>query len=202
MMIVRNALVFFASLILFGGTTTALAGLVRTADDRTSGNQQAYAGTILADDLINQGSLSFVNATQQSYNPFGNSEPANTVLNDGANGPDTNGGTNLGSAFDPDGDFQVTYTLNLASSPLGYDLTRIRSYAAHVDNRTGQNYDVQVALLSGGVTNFVSLGNFTGTNAGGSNQASRVTLENDFNPGANPASSPFSGRGVPPSPRT
>lgn len=73
----------------------------------------------------------------RSYRPFANSEPANAILNEGANGPNTDSATNLGSAFDGDGVFTVTYNLDLTTATLGYDLTRIRSYAANIDNRTG-----------------------------------------------------------------
>jgi len=162
---------------------SAHAALIRTANDSAFFNQQAYAGTILANDLIGQGTTTLLNAVQANYAPYADSEPANTILNDGSNGADTNPSTNIGSAFDSDGIFTVTYNLNLTIATLGYDLTRIRSYAAHFDNRTGQNYSVLVDYVNDGLGNFVSLGSFIGTNAGGVHQASRVTLENDVSPG-------------------
>jgi hypothetical protein len=163
--------------------TAQAATLVRTGNDTQSNNQQAFAGSILANDLINAGSKSLLSVTQTGYTAFGNSSQASTVLNDGMNGANTNGFDSSGGAFDSDGTFSLVYKFDLSTARNGYDLTRISSFAAHEDNRTGQNYTVFVSYVTTGVDNFVNLGSFIGSNAGGLNQASRLTLENDVNSG-------------------
>ncbi len=165
----------------------AEATLIATANTTTNGNQQAFAASILNNDLINQGASSLFSVSVSGYIPYDDAQqPAfpDFVLNDGLNGGNTDFGTSLGSAFESeanDGTYTVTYFLNLSTSASGYDLTRIRSYAAHLDNRTGQDYDVLISTVGDG--SFTSLGNFIGANAGGTDQASRLTLENDLNPG-------------------
>jgi hypothetical protein len=173
-----------AALALFAGS--AQATLVKIADDHTNGNQLAYAATVLNNDLINQGTATLLRAVQTNYSAYPfyqHADAADTVLNNGSIGSNTTWATSATSAFDLDGVFTITYQLNLATATRGYDLTRIRSYAAHEDNRTGQHYSVLVDYVDDGLGNFVSLGSFIGTNAGGSNQASRMTLANDTAPG-------------------
>jgi len=162
-------------------STNALAALVITAAD-LGATQTAFAGDVLANDLINDGQSTLASVGVVGYNSSGSSGEIGApdfVLSDGVHGGDLVG-SDPSAAFDGDDTFEVTYTLDVTTNTAGYDLTRILTYAAFANpSRTGQNYDVLVDFVGGGVS-FVSLGNFSIADG---NVASRLTLENDVNPG-------------------
>ncbi len=166
---------------------TSTGNLIKTSAVTGNGNQQQFAGTILANDLINIGSASLAAVAVTNYSPFtptGTASPGapGFVLNDGSNGISSNPTT--GAAFDLDGEFEVVYNFDLGANAAGFDLTRITTYSAHYDNRTAQNFEVFVDYAADGPGGFVSLGLFTGANAGGTHQASRIVLESGTNPGS------------------
>lgn len=126
--------------IVLASTSFARATLITVVDEKTSGDQQAYASKVSATDLINanQSTLAGVNVT--GYTPaldtdgWGNngsyaSTPASPdyILNNGSLGADT-GGTwwadkqyfTGNAAFDTtDISYSVTYFLNTVLNPHG-----------------------------------------------------------------------------------
>lgn len=164
-------------------TNSGYAGLVRTNYQGANNNQLAFAGNVSNTDLINQGTTTFLSSSQANYLAESGAGQPTVVLNNGGLGsPSTNLSFPDGT-LDGDGVYSITYNLNLATATSGYDLTTIRSFTAHIDNRTSQNYSVTVDFINDGLGNFVSLGNFTGANIGGTNQTSMMTLQNDIGSG-------------------
>ena len=173
----------FSLVLLIASASGVSAGLVRTGYQGANNNQSAFAGNVSSTDLINQGTTTFLSSSQANYNPIVGAGQPTTVLNDGGIGaPSTNLAFSDG-ALDGDGGFTVTYNLNLTTATAGYDLTTIRSFTAHLDNRTGQNYSVAVDFVNDGLGQFVNLGTFNGANIGGTNQTSMMTLQNDVGSG-------------------
>ena len=194
----RLSILFRSTCVLVLGLTAASvaqATLIVTSDDKTIGNQQAYASTVLNNDLINEGQATLSSVSVTGYSPFSDAASVDApdyILNNGAHGGDTQGqDTFAGKAAADfvDGAFTVTYGLNTVSNPLGYDLTSIQTYTAHYDARAGQQFEVLVDYASPG-ENWVSLGSFaSGTPSWASadiNQAHRMTLQNDVGAGATP----------------
>lgn len=188
----------FLSLAL-AAASVAQADLIVTADDSGSGNQLTYASTVLNNDLINSGQATLGSVSVTGYTPVvetnegGGSDTAASIgspdyiLNNGQLGTATGNpyfGAFAGSAaFSSVNPFTVTYYL--ANSAAGYDLTTIRTYTAHYDNRAGQNFQVLVDL-AGGTEDWVSLGSFFSHTPGGAEQAHRMTLENNTGAGVTP----------------
>lgn len=117
----------------------------------------AYSASIVADDLINQGSPTLASAAWDKV-PFFGSDP----VNDGDGHPPTSAaGTYLPATFGTAAKMPFTYTafLNTAASPLGYEIHRIRSFAGWNQNGASlanQKYELLVRKAGGSA--FESLG--------------------------------------------
>ena len=101
----RKSLALFSLQILFAGSLQA--AVIITGSDSGNGDQQQYAGTVLNNDLIENGSASLDSVVVTGYTAFTfpptpAEEPGapDYVLNDGSHGPDTDANTNGGSAFE------------------------------------------------------------------------------------------------------
>ena len=165
----------------FASASNVSAGLIQISY-QTSAAQTGFAGAVLNNDLVNQGSSSLLSVTESNYTPFRTISTPSAVLNDGSIGPDVSDLNKDGSAFDLDGTFSVTYNLNLANAALGYDLKTIQSFAAHPPSRAGQAYTVSVDFVGDGLGNFVSLGTFDAGGAAGAS-ATMLTLQNNVGSG-------------------
>ena len=169
-------------------------------DEKTSGNQLAYANKVSSTDLINaintaQPTLSRISVYGYTPYPFG---PASTVgapdyiLNNGAHGGSTivesdyTGNAAFDGSWGEFGQFIVTYYLNMeGQAAAGYNLKTIDIFTAHHDGRAGQQFEVFVDYVSPG-ENWVSLGKFASATPGGSEQAHHMQLANGIDPGVAP----------------
>ncbi|MBI4326691.1 MAG: immunoglobulin domain-containing protein, partial [Chloroflexi bacterium] len=171
-----------------------LKTLVPVLDEKSSGNQQAYASAVSATDLINNGQSTLSGVSVTGYTPFAEGDfaaadpgPPDFILNDGAHGGNTGNAQSMSgnAAFDLDGTFSVIYYLNTTLSPAGYNLTSIDTFTAHADNRASQKYTVLVSYVGGG-GNFVSLGTFESATPGGGQQAHHMQLADASGVGSAP----------------
>jgi hypothetical protein len=155
-----------------------------TVDEKTSGNQQAYAASVSSTDLINNGQTTVSSVTATDYTAFQDAQHPGApdyVLSDGSHGGDTTSVTNVGSAFTGTNQFTVIYNLNTALNPGGYSLTAIDIFTAHLDNRAGIGCSVYVSSVSSPST-FTLVGVVDSATPGGTNQAHHVKLAGSSHP--------------------
>ena len=176
--------------LLLGYMGVAQAVLVINSYQAADGDEQAYAGSVLATDLVNSGQSTLAGVNVTGYTPV--TTPAKSIdapdyiLSDGSNGGFTwlDPSMVTEGAFDVDGAFTVTYNLNTAVNTAGYDLKTIRTFTAHLDNRVSQFYTVAVKYVGDNV--FTDLLMVERPYSGGNFQAQVVTLENDIGAGTTP----------------
>ncbi len=116
------------------GNACVEAGIIITNEEHSgAGNSFPVSNT----DLL-QTSLGSV-ATTGSFGGFGGGTEA--VLHDGLHGP--SGAVGDGSNSAPSPGSQITFSLDLTASPLGYHLSEIDTIASWDTGRDGQQYSVQ-----------------------------------------------------------
>ena len=108
--------------------------------------------------LIGLGQPSFLSATGEKVsNPCGG--PNADALRNGTtrNGPGGDASADDGKTIRGYGEGDtVTFQLNTETNKLGYDLTKILTFAGHPDSRASQNYSISVSFVSA-PTQFVLL---------------------------------------------
>lgn len=163
--------------------------LVVTMDEKSSGNQLAYAAKVSSTDLVNrvntsQTTLDRVGVTGYRpylFGPAASITEPDFILNNGSHGnstilePDLSGNAAFDGDWGEKGDFAVTYYLNTQAAPAGYDLRAIDLFTAHTDNRAAQNVAVLVDAVTPGET-WLALGSFSSPTPGGSQQAHHMRL--------------------------
>ncbi len=125
------------------------AGLTPVARVRTT-SQAAFEEDLVPGSLVAVGSADCTAALELGAVSLGGGSDANALRNgttkNGSGGPDTQ---DDGKTFRGYGaGSSLTFTLNTASHPAGYDLSRIATFAGHTDSRASQRYSVSVALVS------------------------------------------------------
>lgn len=108
---------------------------------------------VSATDLINQGQPTFLNQSSTGFTVSSGSSTAN--FNNGTLGASL---TNADLAWDSDGAWSTTFFLDLTTSPLGYDIANIRSYAGWSTCCYGQYYDLEISVV--GDAGFIPLGTY------------------------------------------
>ena len=197
-----NVLVIvMAVVVAFVGTAQTHAALTFTGEFSTD-NELAFADDVRDNDLIdvNGTDLRISSTVVTGYNPFQwpDQLPCSTpgdpdyALNNGIFGgstTDSNSMANGNASFELElygepavGPYTVTYTLDVTTQTEGYDIARVRSYAANTGGaRGGQAYEMLVDYVGGGV-DFVSLGSAFVESWGCT--SSQVTWVDDTTPGS------------------
>jgi hypothetical protein len=141
-------------------SSLASNGFASIVQTDTTINGDDVAIPVSAIDLINQPS-STVSST--GYTPFssGGFTTDDDNLNNGSQG--ISGAIFPAAlatiAFDLDGTWTSTFTLDVSLSPAGYDITQIDTIAGWVGSRSGQTYELFYSVV--GDAGFTSLGTFT-----------------------------------------
>ena len=115
---------------------------------KTSPDLGAFEADVAKDDLVNLGQPTLLAVTDEKVTIDGGARNADAIRNgttqNGAGGGETQ---NDGKTFRGYGEGDaVTFNLNTALHPEGYDLSRIVSFAGHTDSRASQNYAILVSL--------------------------------------------------------
>ena len=118
----------------------ALAPDILRADEMDETSQIAYP--VLKDDLINAGSPYLASVVHDDYAVFQGCRIE--ALNDGELGQDT---SQPGVAFDFDGAWTTTFTLDKAKAPKGYEIREVRTVAGWVKYRANQKYELSIARV-------------------------------------------------------
>ena len=113
-------------------------------------SQAAFEADLLPGSLVALGSPDCASALESGAMSVGGGSNADAVRNgttrNGAGGPDT---LDDGKTFRGYGaGSSLTFTLDTARHPAGYDLTRIATFAGHGDGRAGQKYSVSLSFVS------------------------------------------------------
>ncbi|MCX6970707.1 MAG: GDSL-type esterase/lipase family protein [Verrucomicrobia bacterium] len=141
----------------------AMAEVVQTNESNPS---EVYFAASTSD-LMNAGASTLVGVAHNGYTPYNGSSTAN--LNDGSTGTASVLNT---AAFDLDGVWTSTYTLNTTLNPNGYDITSVQTISGWAAPRRNQSYELLVRTVGASV--FTSLGTFSYTPGG--NGGARITL--------------------------
>jgi MYXO-CTERM domain-containing protein len=148
---------------------------------------QLAAFTPSATDLVNFDQATLTSRTEVGYAPFSNGGATSTAnaLNDGVLGPTTNSiNPDLnGTAFDIDGAWQTTFTLNTTLNPLGYDITSIATIAAWMVPRADQSYTVQYTTVGNAVPQTLGAFSYPPNASGNPAVATMLTLSDSSGPG-------------------
>ena len=152
--------------------------------------QWHYRPLISSTDLINnsQSTLTSVAYTGSFGGGGGNiSYLNNGQLTDNDAGYIASGATGSGSGYpgyvsvNNNSPVVVTYKLNTVAAPLGFDLTKIETFASWFDNRSSQEYTVAVEYVGTPGTYTQLGGTFSINNAGGQGQATHIALADNAN---------------------
>ena len=139
-----------------------------------SANPSETFFTVSASDLVNDGQPTLSAESDSGY--AGNLVAGTpTVLNNGLLGGASDGSQGAG---EEGGSFTVTYALDTALNPLGYNIERIETFSAWgADSRSGQSYLLEYNTVAN--PTFSSVGTFSLNNNGTDNLSSRIELTND-----------------------
>jgi len=110
-----------------------------------------------AADLLAAGGGTLASAVHSDYSSFtGTGTTGTAALSDGLLG---SASTNTDTAFDLDGQWTSTYTLNTGIAPGGYDISEIRTISGWQESRTSQTYELFFAF-AGDPGTYISHGTF------------------------------------------
>jgi lysophospholipase L1-like esterase len=121
-----------------------------------------------ATDLVNAGQPTLAGVKHEYYKAYNGSTA--DALNDGVIGKPANLPT---VAFDEDGAWSTTYTLDTKLQAAGYDITKIATYAGWPQDRASQKYELFVHRV--GSEKFESLGSYAFVRPGGGSTCITVT---------------------------
>lgn len=134
------------------GTQSLKAGEIKAEYLKSSDSQVPYPA--LSDDLVNAGSPALAKVLFDDFTPFQKCNAA--ALNDGTVGMPSSQGS---VTFDLDGNWTVTFVLDISKSPNGYDIGEIRTIAGWPPNRACQKFELFVSKVSA-PDKFTSMGVF------------------------------------------
>lgn len=149
---VRHCVLCFVSGLLITFWSNGLTTADVIVNGQINGTSDVFY-PVAANDLINQGQPSFLNAVTTDFSPFSGASTDN--LNNGTIGVSR---SNQEIAYDLDGTWTTTFFLNLSVAPLGYDITQINTFAGWSTVDYEQHYEVLFSSL--GDASFWSLGTF------------------------------------------
>lgn len=158
------------------GSSVARAAVFQT--NASSPDERGFLASSI--DLINSGASSLLSVTHAGYAPFayaGSQPTSAAMLNDGAAGAAyaVAGYPALNTvAFDSDGLWTSTYTLDTRVNRKGYDITSIRALSGWAASLRDQQFEVLLATVANPTT-FKSYGTYT-YRPGGVGSA-RITLQ-------------------------
>ena len=120
--------------------------MVRVSTD----SQAAFEGDLIPDSLVALGRADCASAIESGAAPVGGGSNADPVRNgttrSGTGGPDTR---DDGKTFRGYGaGSSLTFLLNTARHPAGYDLSHVTTFAGHGDSRAGQEYSVSLSFVT------------------------------------------------------
>lgn len=151
------------------------AAVIQTNSNNTSSETAFPASTT---DLINSGQPTFTSASSTGYAAFTNGGFTSdvTTLNDGGLGlPSSNFPDALATlAFDLDGTWTTTFTLNTTSNTYGYDITQINTLAGWQANRADQKFGLSYSTVAAPAT-YTPLGTFS-LDASGVSGSTKIQL--------------------------